>query len=255
MNNVGIINSICSKKSYEHAKSKLIEMGIWDYIVFPVIDFQPKGQNINNIINNLKLRSENFLFVDDNIRNVNEVKYYCKNIMTGDTNNPQFIAELKDIIKNTNGKSRLDRYSIWENKYEDRNKYVSNYDFLKDSQITICLLKNPDDLKFKERIYELANRTNQLNFTKSSFSSLSEFEEYISDESTLHLQHGSVFVYDKYGDYGLVGFYAFDEHKYQFEHFYFSCRVLNMGVENAVYKYFIQSNEIKPYSMLETYMI
>src|SRR5207248_253738 len=46
---------------------------------------------------------------------------------------------------------------------------------------------------------------------------------------------------DRYGDHGIVGFYMLKrwEHPPQFKllHFLFSCRTMNMGIEQFVYEY------------------
>ncbi len=46
----GIMNSIVSKNNFEDARSKLIELGIWEYFIFPVIDWKPKGLAIKQLI-------------------------------------------------------------------------------------------------------------------------------------------------------------------------------------------------------------
>lgn len=233
----GIVNSICSKNSYPAAKEVLERLGIWDYFVFPVIDFVPKGQNVKQIIANLQLRSANVLFVDDGIGNRSEVEYYCDGITVLDPREPHFVSTLNELIEHTEGASRLDQYKTLEHKSADRVNYADNEGFLQASNITACVLRNPADLAFRERIFELANRSNQLNFTKSRFSSPQELTDYLTNQQSMEINHGVVFVYDKYGDYGLVGFYAFNENTRspRLDHFYFSCRILNMGVEQAVY--------------------
>ena len=45
----GIVNSICSKNDFEKTKNKLTELDVWDYFVFPSIDWSPKGQRIKKI--------------------------------------------------------------------------------------------------------------------------------------------------------------------------------------------------------------
>ena len=41
----------------------------------------------------------------------------------------------------------------------------------------------------------------------------------------------SVFAWDKYGDYGLIGFVMLDRANLRFKHFTFSCRAMHMGLE------------------------
>jgi len=147
----GIINSICSKNDYDDTKSLLEKLNIWDYFVFSVIDFVPKGKSVKNIIEQLQLRDENVLFVDDNTGNRNEVKYYCDKIMVADVNEDDFIKDITSVITQASGASRLERYKILEKKAQAKNNYIDNTDFLKDSEITVCILRNPADLTFKER--------------------------------------------------------------------------------------------------------
>lgn len=43
---------------------------------------------------------------------------------------------------------------------------------------------------------------------------------------------GYIMVRDNFGDYGIVGFYTLKENN--LIHFVFSCRILGMGIEDAV---------------------
>ena len=42
---------------------------------------------------------------------------------------------------------------------------------------------------------------------------------------------------DRFGDYGIVGYYCVDKHTHQLLHFVFSCRILNLGIEQFLYAY------------------
>jgi len=240
LDEVGIINSICSKNEASKARKELEKLKIWNYFVFPFIDFIPKGQSVLNIIKNLQLRTENILFVDDNYGNLKEVEYYCPGINTINPLDDGFDSAIKKIINGTSGESRLQRYKILEQKSKELHKFSDNKDFLINSEIEIRIVRNPESLSFKERIIELGNRTNQLNFTKSRFKDPKDFSEQFELDKSIAMNHGVIFVRDKYGDYGLVGFYAFDEgvrRERKFKHFYFSCRILNMGVESFIYDF------------------
>lgn len=125
----GIINSICSKNNYHEAKAILEKTGIWEYFVFSVIDFVPKGQSVKGIIDNLQLRPDNVLFVDDNIGNRNEVQYYCNNIMTADANDKDFIENMEHLVRQAEGKSRLEQYKILENKINAQKEICRQYRF------------------------------------------------------------------------------------------------------------------------------
>jgi FkbH-like protein len=223
----GIVNSICSKNTFEEVKSILSSRGLWDSFVFPVIDWTPKGQAVKGIIEDMGLRAVNVVFIDDNVGNIEEVKYFNEGIMTltpdkiMDLLNSPFAQGKPD----TNG-DRLKQYKDLQAKVSDKKaKGISNLDFLKQSQINVKIeTPSASDLP---RINELIERTNQLNFTKNRtlFGTISELFKGNAVAKKIHVR-------DKYGDYGLVGFVQIKDNK--FIHFLFSCRTMNMRIENYV---------------------
>lgn len=227
---MGIVHSICSKNDYQETRKKLEEFGIWNLFVFPSIDWTSKGSRIKVIIDNMNLRSENTLFVDDNIQNLEEAKYFCGAIMTA---LPQDIGSL---IKKVNGgvhgrsdpeRKRLSQYRVLEKKTIVRNNFDSNEEFLKSCNIRVEICEDCE--KQLNRIHELLMRSNQLNYTK--------FRQPMDELKNLLLERdvksGYVKVSDDFGDYGIVGFYAIRGNRAV--HYLFSCRILGMAVEQYVY--------------------
>lgn len=126
----GIINSISSKNDFEKAKAELVKAGVWDFFVFPSIDWAPKGQNVKGIIDDCQLRAPNVLFIDDNIGNRKEVEHYNPNINLADEGiipNLLGMEELKG--KDDSGLSRLKQYKILEQKAETKATYTDNHAF------------------------------------------------------------------------------------------------------------------------------
>lgn len=232
LNSQGVVNSICSKNDFEKAKAKLEEFGIWDEFVFPEIAFEPKGAIVNRIVKDMQLRFPDVVFADDNVMNLEEVKHFCEGIQVQDSTQPEFDAFLADAIEQSKGgKSRVERYRILEQKRADRNEIGgSNEEFLKQSNIRVAFVRLADNLDHARRIEELINRTNQLNFLKSRVPEGSMQEHVIASTENNTV---SVFVWDNYGYYGLVGFGSFSRNR-QLNHFTFSCRTMNMGIENAL---------------------
>ena len=64
---------------------------IRDYFVFLSVNWEAKGQRIKKLIEDMQLRPDNVLFLDDNHLNLEEAKYYCPKIMTA---GPEAIADL-----------------------------------------------------------------------------------------------------------------------------------------------------------------
>ncbi len=230
LNRRGIVNSICSKNDYGIAKNKLQELGVWDLFVFPQIAFAPKGELIKCALDDMHLRDENTLFIDDNDVNLREVEFYNSKINTLN------VDQINDLLKNEclKGKedtdlSRYYQYKQLEDKNRERKHFSSNTDFLRASNIKMCFIE-PNDMNF-DRLYELSDRTNQLNFTKNRMTA-EELKELTLDKS---VETKLINVKDDYGDYGLVGFYSMKEN--HLIHFVFSCRIMSMGIEQFVYQH------------------
>jgi len=224
----GVINSICSKNTFEIATDKLKELDILDYFVFPSIDWTPKGQRIKNQIKTMVLRAENVLFIDDEITNLEEAKHYSPELMVG---KPDIIKDLYSYALNLEKKdvahTRLNQYKLLEQKNIEQKKFDNNEDFLFASNIKVDIHTNckPE----AERIHDLLLRSNQLNYTKKRIS----YDELLLLLDNKNVQCGYVSVNDKFGDYGIVGFYALIDNK--LEHFLFSCRTIGLGIEQYVY--------------------
>ncbi|NOU58405.1 hypothetical protein [Marinifilum caeruleilacunae] len=227
----GIINSIVSKNNFSQARDKLQEIGVWDYFIFPEIEWEGKGKLVQRVIEKCQLRAENTLFLDDNHMNLEEAKFYNKGIFAED---PSFISNIKNhpafAGKDDSTHSRLGHYKILEKKFVDQSEHTSNEEFLLTSDIKIQYMEL--DNQHKDRLLELLNRTNQLNYTKQRLNE-TELETLIGD---INLEKKLIRVVDKYGDYGITGFYAFDRNLNRLEHFVFSCRIINLGVEQYLYE-------------------
>ncbi len=237
LNARGIVNSICSKNEFAQTETELRKHGIWDQFVFPRIAFAAKGEMIKQIIEAAQLRTPSVLFIDDNPMNINEALHYNPGIQVCA---PSAIAGLLDDPR-CKGKpdpslTRLARYRVLEKKFLDQvAKGSDNREFLRQSEIRISF--HYDIMAEFPRIHDLVNRTNQLNFTKRRWPEDIEeakavyLEEFAKDFET---HCGYVKVSDRYGSYGIVGFYL--RRKLGCVHFLFSCRTLNMGVEQFVWQ-------------------
>lgn len=229
MVNNGVMCSICSKNDERTVKEKLEEKGIADLFVFISINWSPKGERVRQIVTEMQLRFPNVLFIDDNPLNRAEVLDYCSGISVSDVD---IIPGLIDYYQNNCSADlehkRLYQYRILEEKRSFKAAYASNEDFLFASGIQVSIEHDCDN--HIDRIEELILRSNQLNFTKIR-SKRNELLEMLYDKK---YDLGYVRTKDKFGDYGIVGFYALKENR--LIHFVFSCRTLGMGVEQYVYR-------------------
>ncbi len=232
----GIMNSICSKNDYTNVKTEFVTNGYyeqWQKFVFPSIDWTPKGQRVKNLIEAMQLREENVIIIDDNVSNINEIKFYCPKIMSAYPEQINTIAKELYLVNSYDFEhTRLKSYKILERKQKEKLAVnCSNEEFLRKSEIKICI--KHDCQENIDRIEELIRRTNQLNFTKKRIDK-TELENIFSKQDVYESAY--IIVCDKYGNYGISGFYVLNKQTNELEHFLFSCRIMNMGVEQFLYE-------------------
>lgn len=226
----GIVNSISSKNDEEPVKYVLKKLAIDNLFVFNHINWHNKGEQIRDKIQKMNLRAENVLFIDDNVRNLEEAVYFNEGLMVAE---PEIIPVLQQYMlekeESDLDHKRLKQYQLLEEKNQMESAFDSKEQFLYYSNIKVSLHQDADSQL--ERISEMVQRTNQLNFTKLR-SSKEELAELFCDRN---IKCGYIKVSDRFGDYGIVGFYAYDQVKDCLVHFLFSCRIIGMGVEQFVY--------------------
>ena len=228
LNFYGIVNSICSKNDFNKAKDLLIQMNLWDQFVFPKISYSPKGEMIKSILDEMHLQAKHTLFIDDNELNLNEVKFYNPEI---NVLNAKYCDKLPidNWGKYDKELTRLKQYKTLEEKAETRKHSSSNEEFLRQSNIKVEFINYSDELF--DRLYELTERTNQLNFTKNRMNK-TELKELVDN---YEIKTQLIRAEDNFGEYGIIGFYSLSGN--DLIHFVFSCRIMNMGIEQFVYEY------------------
>ena len=237
----GIMCAVCSKNDWDTAKAELERLGVWDMFVFSHIDWTPKGQAIATMLDRMGLRAENALFLDDNHLNLEEAQFFNEKLMVVDaaTHDLTSLMDLPEMKgKDDSGHSRLAQYKVMESKLQEQTSTgLSNVDFLRQSQIRIRIITDIEN--HMDRVYEILNRTNQLNFTKIRANTPQERKAFEDLLATSGMHAGLIHAKDRYGDYGIVGFFCVRT-KFSgttVHHFAFSCRTLNMGVEQWVWEY------------------
>ncbi len=240
----GIVSTICSKNDHDEVAALLREKGIWDYFVFPSINWEPKGPRIAALIEAIQLRPETVMFVDDNHLNLKEAEHFVPGLQVApETFVPDMLASPLFKGKDDRGLSRLNQYRLLERRKADEtvassSSGGSNVGFLRSCNIRVRVERDIE--RHIDRAVELVNRTNQLNFTKSRLPEDPEAARAALREQLEHhmVQAGLVEVYDNYGNYGYCGFYLLRSMPdgSRLLHFCFSCRILNMGVESWLYQ-------------------
>jgi FkbH-like protein len=237
----GIVSSICSKNDMASVREILVREKIWDSFVFASVNWEPKGPRLAAMMEAVQLRAPTILFIDDNAMNRAEAQHYVPGIQVADE---KAIPTLLDhpLLQGKDDRqlTRLAQYRLLERRQADeRAAGGDNTEFLRTSDIRVSI---EHDLEpHIDRAIELINRTNQLNFTKTRLpedvdTARIELRALLSSYS---MQAGIIRVRDNYGDYGYCGLYILRSGGagLRLLHFCFSCRILNMGVENWLYQH------------------
>ena len=241
LDSIGVVNSICSKNDFNNAKQALDYFGIWEYFVFPEINWNRKSENVKKILNNINLGEKNTIVIDDNPFERAEILSVFSEIKIFDeTAFPNLLMDISfiDLKYNSESSKRRELYKTEQVRTQVFDKSVTKGDsiaeFLKSCNIVVELtnLKNEfSESVVVSRCNELMSRTNQLNVSGVKFSD-HDFNELIKDKSDKFYFS----VSDSFGSYGIVGFLncSIIENNIIVHNLVISCRVAKKLIENSI---------------------
>ncbi len=224
----GIPSAIASKNDRQEAMAQLARWQMQDWFVLCRIAWQPKGPAVRWIIEQSRLRAEDVLFIDDEPSNRAEVEHANPGVRTA---GPQILEAIDPSAwgKDDKDLTRLAQFRILERRADDAGETeMNNEAFLRSAEIEVRYGDRAACQDQLVRVHELVMRTNRLNFTRVRLTQ-DGLHSLVNDA---RCEPGAVWVRDRWGDYGLVGFWAVVSGR--LSHFLFSCRVLDMGVEQHV---------------------
>lgn len=230
----GLVHTIVSKNDLAPVEAELTRLGVRDLFVFLRVSWQPKGPVIKELLEAMQLRAPNALFLDDNAANRQEAAFYNPGLQTADPAElPALAPALRASGKPDPERSRLQQYQLLERQQAVRQQYgADNLAYLRAAGIQVEFREGAAALlPDLERVEELINRSNQLNFTKVRV----EKAALAAALANPTRRWGSVRVRDALGDYGLVGVFCLNRETNELEQFTFSCRILHLGIEQFTY--------------------
>ena len=227
----GIVNSICSKNDETEAIAKLKSLGIEEWFVFPQINWGPKSESLKRLAKEMNIGIDAIAFVDDRKEIRNEVKAHLPEVhVFSERDIASLVPRLLSLGGNATPSGALgcERRKMYRNEMKRRDAsaaFAGDAEaFAAASGLEYELLSVENDRA--ERCLELVQRTNQLNLTAHRYDR--QGFARLTAESDCRAIH----VWDKYGDYGVVGFVAWTgTHLLEC---CFSCRVAKRGVERKV---------------------
>lgn len=230
----GILQSISSKNDFELAKSKLEEFGLWEYFIYPKINWNSKSDSIAEIAKNINIGIDTLAFIDDQKFEREEVQFSHPEVYCIDAEEMDHILEYDKLIPKyitSDSKNRRQMYQndIRRNAVEEEYKGTKE-EFLRtlDMVLTVDYAKEED----LQRAEELTVRTHQLNSTGYIYS-YDELKEFINSDSYIVL---IARLSDKFGDYGTIGLSLIEKKDtiWELKLLLMSCRVMAKGVGNVL---------------------
>ena len=235
----GILLSIASKNDFESTWSCLERLGVAQYFLYPQINWGQKSDGIRLIAKSLNIGLDALAFVDDNPFELDEVARSLPMVACVPSSelhtlpgNPRFQGS-----SSADARSRRTYYRQAIQREEKQAQFGDDYvGFLASCEIELEMRHpEPDDA---ERIAELVQRTNQLNFSGRKYSR-HEVTRILEDRE---LEKIVLSCSDKYGAYGTIGFaiirHCFDE--IRVEDLMLSCRVQGKFIEQSLFNHLLE---------------
>jgi FkbH-like protein len=233
----GILQSVASKNNREEALAVLRREGMEEFFLAPQISWLPKSEGIKEIARQLNIGLDSLLFVDDSEFELRQVSATLPDVRNMNARDYRSILGLDecDVPVTAESKERRKMYRVEEQRRAEADNFADDYmAFLRHCDIKLSI--RPMIEENIERVHELTQRTNQMNFSGNRYSR-AVLEQIFS---TSYLETHVLEVDDRFGSYGVVGFCIVDTREPLMTDLMFSCRIQSKRVEHAFLAHIIR---------------
>ena len=245
----GIVNSVASKNDDAYALEQLERFGLRELVVFPMISWGPKSEAVRQIREAFNVGEDTLAFIDDQAFERDEVR--ARNplvrVYAPDDCTSLLTREEFDVPVTQEAKGRRAFYQSEEVRRQAVADFSGGYlEFLQKSNITIKIEVPTKDNY--ERIHEIVQRTNQMNFSGTKYSKQDLFGVLKDADHECFL----IDAVDNYGKYGYIGFSVVSPRPVpRVLDLMFSCRVQSKRVEHAFLLFLMERYAAKGASEFE----
>jgi len=230
----GVLHSIASRNDPDLAWSKLRELRLDHFFLYPQIGWNDKSSAIREIVSSMNVAESSLVFVDDDPFEREEVASSLPEVLCLDASEAPWLADRAELWGGAMTEDAYRRRERYQAEIERRKAEAASEDpreaFLKGLGLRLRITRaSRGDLA---RAEELTQRTSQLNTTGIS---LSEDQLGRLSESPLH-ELWVASLEDRFGDYGTIGLVLLDTPSgcWRIRLFLLSCRVMNRGITEAL---------------------
>jgi FkbH-like protein len=233
----GILHSIASKNNHDEALEVLRGFGLEEYFLAPQISWNPKSQSIQAIARQLNIGIDSLLFVDDSTFELEQVKAVCPDVQLLGAEQYRALLEKEEcrIPVTDESRDRRKMYQVEMSRQTIAESFNRDYmAFLRHCAIRLQVrVMTEENL---ERVHELTQRTNQMNFSGNRYDrevlrgllSNPDFDTFVLS------------CEDRFGSYGVVGFSVVERREARMTDLMFSCRIQSKRVEHAFLAYILR---------------
>lgn len=244
----GIMNSVASKNDETHALAQLRAFGLADYLVFPKIGWGLKSDAIAQLLDDFNVGADTLAFIDDSdferaqVATVHpQVRVYTDKEYQDLLARPEF-----NPPQSSESARRRAFYLSQGQRRAVQEAFSGDYlEFLRQCAMKLQIDDSP--LADLDRVHELVQRTNQMNFSGSRYSR----DELKALVDRPDIDHFCLHASDRFGDYGMVGFCLVDNRVPRIIDLMFSCRVQAKRVEHGFLEYLMSRYHSKGHQVLE----
>lgn len=233
----GILQSVASKNSFDETMDVLRRMGLGEMFLAPQISWRAKSEGVGEIARQLNIGLNSLLFVDDSEFELAQVNAALPEVNTLDSRHYLELLELENCRVPVTAESleRRKMYQIEAKRKDLAISFSGDYlAFLRHSDIRLNIRSMSESNL--ERVHELSQRTNQMNFSGNRY----DRDVLRQILTTDWLDTYVLEVVDRFGSYGVVGFCIVDKRKPLLTDLMFSCRIQSKRVEHAFLRWLIE---------------
>jgi FkbH-like protein len=233
----GILQSVASKNNHDEVMRLLKEFGIEEFFLYPQVSWRPKSESLDAIARLLNIGIDTLLFIDDSEFELQQVQSVHSKVRVLNANEYSSLLDRSDCQSPVTGESMRRRimYQVEQSRQQVAASFKDDYRaFLMDCNIHLEIAELSEDNM--ERVHELTQRTNQMNFSGNRYDR-ALLREVLQNS---HLDTYVLSCKDRFGSYGIIGFGIVDNREPRLTDLMFSCRIQAKRVEHAFLSYILR---------------
>jgi FkbH-like protein len=226
----GILQSISSKNNHDEVMQLLKEFGVDEFFLYPQVSWRPKSESLNAIAGLLNIGIDTLLFVDDSEFELQQVQSVHSKVRVVNASAYSSLLDRADCQSpvTEESKQRRKMYQVEQSRQQVASSFKDDYRaFLLDCDIHLEIGGLTEENL--ERVHELTQRTNQMNFSGNRYDR-GLLREVLQNP---HLDTYVLSCKDRFGHYGIIGFGIVENREPRLTDLMFSCRIQAKRVEHA----------------------